>query len=198
MSDLVIIADESEAIAESARQKLLELKKEYLIEIGDAIVAVRQPNGTVKLDLLTNPTTTDAATGGMWGALIAGLGVPGLARGGRAVITGQPAGEADQDRRHGRAPCSLRRLPDGRGCGAKRPVQENTAADRKATIITGFGIGPNEANALSPGGPGRSAGTRRRPPRRSPEPHRLIAFPPLQGFIREISNKVSHTLMPLA
>ena len=70
MSDLVIIAYDSEAIAESARQKLLELKKEYLIEIGDAVVAVRQPDGTVKLNQLINMTATGAATGGMWGALI--------------------------------------------------------------------------------------------------------------------------------
>ena len=70
MSDLVIIAYDSEAIAESARQKLLELKKEYLIEIGDAVVAVRQPDGTVKLNQLINMTATGAATGGMWGALV--------------------------------------------------------------------------------------------------------------------------------
>jgi uncharacterized membrane protein len=70
MSDLVIIAYESEATAESARQKLRELQKEYLIELGDAVVAVRQPDGTVKLNQLLNLTAVGAASGGMWGALI--------------------------------------------------------------------------------------------------------------------------------
>ena len=45
MADLVIIAYDTEATAEAARKKLLELQKEYLIELGDAVVAVRQPDG---------------------------------------------------------------------------------------------------------------------------------------------------------
>ena len=36
MADLVIIAYPDEATAEAARAKLLELQKEYLIEVGDA------------------------------------------------------------------------------------------------------------------------------------------------------------------
>jgi uncharacterized membrane protein len=70
MADLIIIAYESEEKAESARQKLLELQKEYLIELGDAAIAVRQPNGNVKLNQLMNMTATGAASGGMWGALV--------------------------------------------------------------------------------------------------------------------------------
>jgi uncharacterized membrane protein len=70
MADLIIIAYESEATAEAARQKLLELQKEYLIELGDAVVAVRQPDGQVKLNQLVNMTAAGAAYGGMWGALI--------------------------------------------------------------------------------------------------------------------------------
>jgi uncharacterized membrane protein len=70
MADLVIIAYDSEGKAEAARKKIFELQKEYLIEVGDAVVAVRQPNGTVKLNQLINTTATGAASGGMWGALI--------------------------------------------------------------------------------------------------------------------------------
>jgi uncharacterized membrane protein len=70
MSDLVIIAYDSEEQAESARKKLLELQKEYLIELGDAVVAVRQPDGNVKLNQLLNLTAAGAASGGMWGALV--------------------------------------------------------------------------------------------------------------------------------
>jgi uncharacterized membrane protein len=70
MADLVIVAYPDEPTAEAARAKLLELQKEYLIEIGDAVVAVRRPDGTVKLNQLINTTAAGAAGGAMWGTLI--------------------------------------------------------------------------------------------------------------------------------
>ena len=70
MPDLVIIAYESEEKAEAARRKLFELQKEYLIELGDAVVAIRQADGTVKLNQLVSMTAAGAASGGMWGALV--------------------------------------------------------------------------------------------------------------------------------
>jgi uncharacterized membrane protein len=70
MADLVIIAYESEASAEAARKKLLELQQEYLIELGDAVVAVRQADGNVKLNQMINLTAIGAASGAMWGTLI--------------------------------------------------------------------------------------------------------------------------------
>ncbi len=70
MADLVIIAYENEERAEAARRKLLELQREYLIQLGDAVVAVRQADGNVKLNQLINTTATGAASGGLWGALI--------------------------------------------------------------------------------------------------------------------------------
>ena len=70
MADLIVIAYDTEATAEAARKKLFELQKEYLIELGDAVVAVRQPDGHVKLNQLVNTTAAGAASGGMWGALI--------------------------------------------------------------------------------------------------------------------------------
>jgi hypothetical protein len=39
MSDLVVIAFPTEAKAEEVRQKLLAMQKEYLIELGDAVIA---------------------------------------------------------------------------------------------------------------------------------------------------------------
>jgi len=70
MPDLVIIAYDSEATAEAARKKLLELQKEYLIELGDAVVAVRQADGSVKLNQLMNLTAVSAASGALWGGLV--------------------------------------------------------------------------------------------------------------------------------
>jgi len=70
MADLIIVAYDTEEIAEAARKKLFELQKEYLIELGDAVVAVRQPDGHVTLNQLISMTVAGAASGGMWGALI--------------------------------------------------------------------------------------------------------------------------------
>ena len=70
MSDLVVIAFPSEEKAEEVRQKLLGMQKEYLIELGDAVIAVKRPDGGVKLNQLFHPTAAAAASGGMWGALV--------------------------------------------------------------------------------------------------------------------------------
>ncbi len=70
MADLVEITFPSEEKAEEVRQKLLDMQKEYLIELGDAVIAVKQPNGRVKLNQLFNPTASGAISGTFWGALI--------------------------------------------------------------------------------------------------------------------------------
>ena len=70
MADLVEIAFPSEDKAEQVRQKLLDMQKEYLIELGDAVIAVKQPNGRVKLNQLVNPTASGAISGTLWGTLI--------------------------------------------------------------------------------------------------------------------------------
>jgi uncharacterized membrane protein len=70
MSDLVVIEFPSEAKAEEVRQKLLDMQKDYIIELEDAVIAARQPNGQVKLNQLFHPTTAGAVTGTLWGTLI--------------------------------------------------------------------------------------------------------------------------------
>ena len=70
MADLVQITFPSEEKAEQVRQKLLDLQKEYLIELNDAVIAVKQPNGHVKLNQLFHPTASGAVSGTFWGALI--------------------------------------------------------------------------------------------------------------------------------
>ena len=70
ISDLVVIAFPSEAKAEEVRHKILDLQKDYLIELGDAVIAVKQPNGTVKLNQLINTTAMGAVSGAFWGTLI--------------------------------------------------------------------------------------------------------------------------------
>jgi uncharacterized membrane protein len=70
MADLLVIAYPTEAEAEQVRSRLLGMQKEYLIELGDAVVAVKQPNGTVKLNQLFEPAAAGAATGALWGTLL--------------------------------------------------------------------------------------------------------------------------------
>jgi uncharacterized membrane protein len=70
MSDLLVIAYPTEAKAEEVRSRLLGMQKEYLIELGDAVVAVKQPDGQVKLNQLFSPVAAGAASGALWGTLI--------------------------------------------------------------------------------------------------------------------------------
>jgi uncharacterized membrane protein len=70
VSDLVVIEFPSEAKAEKVRQKLIDMQKDYLIDLGDAVIAVKRPNGQVKLNQLFHPAAIGAATGTLWGTLI--------------------------------------------------------------------------------------------------------------------------------
>jgi uncharacterized membrane protein len=70
MSDLVVIAFPTEAKAEEVRQKLMAMQKEYLIELDDAVVAVKDAQGHIKLNQLINMTATGAVSGTFWGTLI--------------------------------------------------------------------------------------------------------------------------------
>ncbi len=98
MSDLVFIAFESEKHAEEVREKVLEMQREYLIEVEDAVIAVRDENGRVKLNQLIHPARTGAVSGAFWGMLIgwlflmpvagAAVGAAGGALGGSLVDVG--------------------------------------------------------------------------------------------------------------
>jgi uncharacterized membrane protein len=70
MEDLIVITYPSEARAEEMRKKILELQSEYLIEISDAVIAVKQEDGHVKLNQLIHTTASGAMMGALWGAII--------------------------------------------------------------------------------------------------------------------------------
>lgn len=70
MADLLVLEFPSEAQAEALRTKLIGMQKEYLVELGDAVVAVKQADGTVKLNQLFQPVRTGALSGALWGSLI--------------------------------------------------------------------------------------------------------------------------------
>jgi uncharacterized membrane protein len=70
MADLIAVVFPSEQKAEEVRQKILELTKEYLIDIGDAAIATKTDKGSVKLNQLMNTTAAGAAGGSFWGLLV--------------------------------------------------------------------------------------------------------------------------------
>ena len=70
MSDLLVIEFASEEKAEGVRETLLAMQKEYLIELEDAVVAVKQVDGRLKLNQLLQPVAQGAMSGAFWGSLI--------------------------------------------------------------------------------------------------------------------------------
>ncbi len=70
MSELVVIAYPTEAKAEEVRQKLMAMQKDYLLELGDAVVAVKDIKGRIRLNQLLNTTGAGAVSGAFWGTLI--------------------------------------------------------------------------------------------------------------------------------
>jgi uncharacterized membrane protein len=70
MADLIAVIFPSEEKAEEVRQKILAMTKDYLIDIGDAVIATKTESGNVKLNQLFSTTAAGAAGGSFWGLLI--------------------------------------------------------------------------------------------------------------------------------
>ena len=65
MSTLVVVAYPDEFQAEEVRLRLLKMQKEYLVDLEDAVIAVRKPNGKIKLLQLHNLTGAGAVSGAL-------------------------------------------------------------------------------------------------------------------------------------
>jgi len=70
MSTLVVIEYDDQYKAEEVRLKLRKMQKEYLIDMEDAVVAVKDEKGKIKLHQAINLTGLGAVSGGFWGALV--------------------------------------------------------------------------------------------------------------------------------
>src|SRR5262245_60260592 len=70
MSTLVAVGYDDQFKADEVRLTLLKLQKNYLIDLADAVVAVKDPKGKVRLHQSVNLTTAGALSGGFWGTLI--------------------------------------------------------------------------------------------------------------------------------
>jgi uncharacterized membrane protein len=73
MADLICVAFEDPTTADRALTELTALQKEYLVQLKDACVVVRPPEGEIQLHQAMPLVKTGAVTGGMSGVLWGGL-----------------------------------------------------------------------------------------------------------------------------
>jgi uncharacterized membrane protein len=100
MAELVVVAFDDVAEADRALTELARLQREYLIDLEDAVIAIRQPDGKVNLKQSISLVGVGAASGGlsgaMWGTLVgllflnplAGMAVGGLVGAGSGALSG--------------------------------------------------------------------------------------------------------------
>ncbi len=100
MSDLIVVGFDDPAEADRVLLKLTQLKKEHLIDLEDAVVVVRDPQGKVQLKQSVNLMALGAASGGLsgglWGALVgllflnplAGFALGGMIGAGTGALSG--------------------------------------------------------------------------------------------------------------
>jgi uncharacterized membrane protein len=70
MASLIAIAYPDAETAERVRSELDQARKEYILELHDAVVVVHGDDGKVKLHQAMNPAAAGAAGGALWGGLI--------------------------------------------------------------------------------------------------------------------------------
>jgi uncharacterized membrane protein len=100
VSNLVVLGFDGIHTADEVLNKLRSLHKEYLIDLEDACVVEREPDGKVHLKQAVNLTALGAASGGttgaLWGALVgilflnplAGMAIGALAGAGSGALAG--------------------------------------------------------------------------------------------------------------
>ncbi|MEJ2124081.1 MAG: DUF1269 domain-containing protein [Alphaproteobacteria bacterium] len=70
MSELLVIGYDNAEQAEKARSSLIEMSNEYLVDVGDAVVATVDEKGHIKLNQLVNLWTVGASGGAFWGIIV--------------------------------------------------------------------------------------------------------------------------------
>jgi uncharacterized membrane protein len=79
MTDMVVLAFDNEDSANNARNKLVELNQQYLLNLDQAVEVVRKADGQIKIKEERSLTGIGAIGGGFWGLLIGLIFlVPGL------------------------------------------------------------------------------------------------------------------------
>jgi uncharacterized membrane protein len=70
MSTLIVVGYDDLFKAEESRLSLVKLQKDYLIDLEDAVVVIKDAKGKVKLNQAVNLTAAGAIQGGFWGSLV--------------------------------------------------------------------------------------------------------------------------------
>jgi len=70
MATLVVIGYDEPFKAQEVRLKFLKMQKDYLVDLEDAVVAVKDKDGKVKLHQIFSTVKAGALGGGFWGTLI--------------------------------------------------------------------------------------------------------------------------------
>ncbi|NML15703.1 DUF1269 domain-containing protein [Azohydromonas caseinilytica] len=69
MAEMIAVAFDNPTQADEVLDELRRLQQEYLIDLEDAVVVVRRPDGEIKLKQSVNLVGMGAASGGLWGGL---------------------------------------------------------------------------------------------------------------------------------
>lgn len=100
MSDLICVAFKDKDTADRALTELREMQREYLIDLMDACVAVREQDGKVRLkqavDMVSMGAASSGISGMLWGSLVgllflnplAGMVVGGAVGAGAGALAG--------------------------------------------------------------------------------------------------------------
>lgn len=70
MQNLIVIVYPDELQAEQVRLDFIKMGKEYLLSLEDAVIAVKKPDGKVKLIQMYHLGLAGAISGALWGTLI--------------------------------------------------------------------------------------------------------------------------------
>src|SRR5262245_56909625 len=70
MSTQVVIEYDDRFKAEEMRLALLRMQKDYLVDLEDAVVAVKDGEGRINLHQTVNFAALGAVSGGFWGCLL--------------------------------------------------------------------------------------------------------------------------------
>jgi len=70
MRQLLAIAYPTVLSAEQTRLKVLQMQADFVLQLDDIVIAVKQADGKIKLNQATSPTATGAVRGGFLGMLV--------------------------------------------------------------------------------------------------------------------------------
>jgi uncharacterized membrane protein len=73
VSELVVIGYKGKFTAEEVRLQLRKMQREYFIDLEDAVVAVKERDGRIKLQQVHSPAAAGASGDSFWGLLVGAL-----------------------------------------------------------------------------------------------------------------------------